>query len=100
ANYLFSSSWTTWFRTASEAPQMYVTPTTLPADGRPAIIDLASPNFYAGLLGGLYDNYSNAIPSDHESAGIAAAGAIVRRATDGTPSGSGKIVFLGLGWDG
>lgn len=96
STYLYGSSWTPWFRVVSGPPVSYVVPGNLP-DQRPAVIDMIPGLTYAGLPGRLYEGPSNTIPSDHEAAGIAAATGIVQRGTDGAPSPTGRIVFLGIG---
>jgi hypothetical protein len=53
---------------------------------------------YSGYQGGLYEDGSNVIPSDHQAAGLRRAAFITPRDGNGVPSPSGKVVFLGSRW--
>ncbi|MEX2159063.1 MAG: hypothetical protein WEB04_06625 [Dehalococcoidia bacterium] len=52
---------------------------------------------YLGFGGGLYENGSNAIPSDHNAAGAARTAAVQPLDGSGNPSPGGKIVLLSAG---
>lgn len=52
---------------------------------------------YKSFEGGLYENGSNTIPSDHEADGLSALAQIQPLDQNGNPSVTGKIVLLGLG---
>jgi len=52
---------------------------------------------YAGFQGGLYTGGVNVRPAAHETAGLAQAAQIVPRDAAGSPSPTGKIVFMSVG---
>lgn len=52
---------------------------------------------YLGFTGGLYPNSSNAVPSAHNTVGLARANAVQPRDTSGNPYSGGKIVLLSIG---
>ena len=57
----------------------------------------SSSNYYLHFEGGLYENSSDTVPSDHDAAGKAAAAAIQPLDQSGNASASGAVVFLGIG---
>jgi hypothetical protein len=59
--------------------------------------DLGTGMYLNQFQGGLYENASNAIPSDHAAAGLAQAALIRPLDRNGNPSPSGKIVMLSIG---
>ncbi|MCK6549861.1 DUF4215 domain-containing protein [Myxococcota bacterium] len=93
--YFLGTAWTDWYRvtTVPLAPYNTVAPSATPA-----LFDFAPGQRYLGLAGGLWADGSNVVPADHLASGLAAAAEIQPRAPDGTPSPSGKIVVLGLGY--
>jgi lysophospholipase L1-like esterase len=60
------------------------------------IIDLGT-GTYKGMPGGLYGNGANAPPAAHLANGLRAAGRIVPRAANGSPSNTGRIVLISIG---
>jgi hypothetical protein len=52
---------------------------------------------YLGFPGGLYENSSDTVPTDHDAAGKTAAAAVRALNQSGNPSATGAIVFLGIG---
>jgi len=52
---------------------------------------------YLGFTGGLYAGGSNAMPGDHDVAGMAKAAAIVPRDLAGNPDPAGKYVLVSIG---
>jgi hypothetical protein len=52
---------------------------------------------YLGFAGGLYENGSNQVPSDHASVGQVRSELVQPLDTNGSPSSSGKIVLLSVG---
>jgi hypothetical protein len=52
---------------------------------------------YLGFAGGLYENNSDSVPSDHDVAGQAIAATIQPLNASGSPSANGKIVFTSIG---
>ncbi len=60
--------------------------------------DLGPAPYDYGYIGGLYEDGSNVIPADHLAAGLRRAALITPRDRAGRQSGSGKIVFLGIGF--
>jgi len=61
------------------------------------LTDMTPSENYLTFQGGLYENSSDTVPADHNTAGLAAAGAIQPLDTNGNPSASGKIVFVAVG---
>jgi hypothetical protein len=61
------------------------------------LMDMTSSDNYLSFQGGLYENGSDTVPSDHDAAGKAAAAAIQPLDQKGNPSAAGAIVFLGIG---
>jgi hypothetical protein len=61
------------------------------------LMDMTPSETYLTFQGGLYENSNDTVPSDHNTAGLAAAAAIQPLDTNGNPSASGKIVFLAVG---
>jgi hypothetical protein len=61
------------------------------------LTDMISSENYLTFQGGLYENSADTVPADHNTAGLAAAGAIQPLDTNGNPSASGKIVFVAVG---
>jgi hypothetical protein len=60
--------------------------------------DLGPAPYDYGYVGGLYEDGSNIIPSDHLAAGLRRAALVTPRDANGNPSPSGKIVFLAVGF--
>src|SRR5690348_2654913 len=61
------------------------------------LTDFAPGQLYLNQFPGLLYDGSNSMPSDHYNDGMSAASSIQPRNTSGTPSSSGKVVFLGIG---
>ncbi len=61
------------------------------------LMDMTPSENYLTFQGGLYENSDDTVPADHNTAGLAAAGAIQPLDTNGNPSASGKIVFVAIG---
>lgn len=61
------------------------------------LMDMTLSENYLSFQGGLYENSDDAVPADHDAAGLAAAAAIQPLDTNGNASASGKIVFVALG---
>lgn len=61
------------------------------------LIDMTPSENYLSFQGGLYENSTDTVPMDHNTAGLAAAAAIQPLDTNGNPSPSGKIVFVAVG---
>jgi uncharacterized protein YjdB len=61
------------------------------------LMDMTSSNNYLNFQGGLYENSSDTVPTDHDAAGKAAAAAIQPLDQTGKPSSAGAVVFLGIG---
>jgi hypothetical protein len=71
-------------------------PTTSADTVRIALSDLG-PRTYRRFQGGLYENGSNAVPSDHAALGLQSAGQIRPLDGSGAPAANGKIVLLSIG---
>jgi hypothetical protein len=61
------------------------------------LMDMNSSQNYLNFQGGLYENSSDTVPTDHDAAGTAAAAAIQPLDQSGNPSATGAVVFLGIG---
>jgi hypothetical protein len=61
------------------------------------LMDMTPSQNYLNFQGGLYENSSDTVPPDHNTAGLTAAAAIQPLDTNGNPSASGKIVFVAIG---
>ena len=61
------------------------------------LTDMTPSENYLTFQGGLYENSSDTVPADHDTAGLAAAASIQPLDTNGNPSASGKIVFVAVG---
>jgi hypothetical protein len=61
------------------------------------LMDMSSSQNYLGFQGGLYENSSDAMPADHDGAGLAAAALIRPLDQQGNPSATGAVVFLAIG---
>ena len=61
------------------------------------LMDMTPSENYLTFQGALYENSIDTVPADHNTAGLAAAGAIQPLDTNGNPSASGKIVFVAVG---
>lgn len=61
------------------------------------LMDMTASQNYLSFAGGLYENSSDTVPSDHDSAGRTLAGTIQPLDANGNPSASGKIVFTSIG---
>lgn len=84
--------------TASFSGLQQSTTVTVAANAVPIdLMDMSSSQNYLGFQGGLYENSSDTVPSDHDSAGKAAASAIQPLDQNGNPSATGAVVFLGIG---
>ncbi|HEY7098488.1 MAG TPA: hypothetical protein VH437_17310 [Terriglobales bacterium] len=68
-----------------------------PPAGPTALMDMTSGATYLGFGGGLYENFSDAVPSDHDLAGKQMLAQVQTLDGNGNPSPSGKVVFLGMG---
>lgn len=84
---------TATFSGVTKTTKLTVAPNALPI----ALMDMKASQNYLGLAGGLYENISDTVPSDHDAAGKAAAAAIQPLDQNGNPSSKGAIVFLGIG---
>ena len=62
-----------------------------------ALTNMTASQNYLNFQGGLYENSSDTVPSDHDAAGKAAAAAIQPLDQNGNPSITGAVVFLGIG---
>lgn len=71
----------------------------LRADELVPLNDLGKGDYRWGYIGGLYDNGTNAMDADHLAAGMQFASRIQPLDINGHPSPTGKIVFLGAGFD-
>jgi hypothetical protein len=67
------------------------------ASGTVAINDLGTSTYQGLYQGGFYPNGLNAVPSGHDTDGLAFAGQIQRLSTSGAPSASGKIILMSAG---
>ena len=61
------------------------------------LMDMSSSQNYLDLQGGLYENSSDVVPSDHDTAGTTAATEIQPLDQNGNPGANGAVVFLGIG---
>jgi hypothetical protein len=61
------------------------------------LVDMTPSENYLNFQGGLYENSTDTVPADHNTAGLAAAAAIQPLDTNGNPSASGKVVFVAVG---
>lgn len=62
------------------------------------IMDMTNPAVnYLSFAGGLYENSSDDIPTDHASAGQTVAATIQPLDSNGSPSASGKVVLVSIG---
>jgi hypothetical protein len=73
------------------------TPTTWALFAATPINDLGTGLYLNQYQGGLYENGTNTVPSDHNTAGLTAAGRIQPLDGNGNPNASGKIVLLSIG---
>ncbi|HYM77006.1 MAG TPA: Ig-like domain-containing protein [Candidatus Dormibacteraeota bacterium] len=74
------------------------TTVTIAANAKPLdLMDMTASENYLHFQGGLYENSSDTVPTDHDTAGKAAAVAIQPLDHTGKASSSGAIVFLGIG---
>jgi len=62
-----------------------------------ALTNMTASQNYLNFQGGLYENSSDTVPSDHDAAGKAAAAAVQSLDQNGNPSATGAVVFLGIG---
>jgi hypothetical protein len=53
---------------------------------------------YLGFTGGLYPDAKNSPPAPHEQTGVAVGASVRPVESDGSPSPSGKVVFLSIGF--
>ncbi len=70
-----------------------VAATAVPID----LLDMTASDQYLNFQGGLYENSSDTVPSDHDAAGKAAAAAIHPLNQSGSQSATGAVVFVGIG---
>jgi len=62
------------------------------------LMDMTTPSqTYLGFAGGLYENSSDSVPSDHDAAGKTIAATIQPLNASGSPSANGKIVLTSIG---
>lgn len=61
------------------------------------LMDMTASQNYLSFAGGLYENSSDTVPSDHDSAGKTIAATIQPLDANGNPTASGKIVFTSIG---
>ncbi|MBZ5719918.1 MAG: hypothetical protein LAO03_06015 [Acidobacteriia bacterium] len=61
------------------------------------LMDMTASSNYLGFAGGLYENNTNTVPTDHNQAGLATVSQVVPRDASGNPSPNGKVVFLSIG---
>jgi hypothetical protein len=84
--------------TASYGGLQYTTKVTVASNAVPiALMDMTASDNYLHFAGGLYENSSDTVPTDHDAAGKAAAAAIQPLDQNGNPSAAGAVVFLGIG---
>jgi hypothetical protein len=84
--------------TASYGGLQQTTTVTVAANAVPIdLVDMHSTDDYLHFQGGLYENSSDTVPSDHDADGLAAAAAIQPLDQNGNPSPTGAVVFLGIG---
>jgi Bacterial Ig-like domain (group 2) len=76
-----------------QTTKLSVAANALPID----LMDMSASDNYLHFPGGLYENSSNTLPSDHDAAGKAAAAAIQPLDQNGNPNSKGAIVFVGIG---
>jgi len=62
------------------------------------ITDMTPDQNYYGFEGGLYESGLNTVPSDHNSEGVTFAGQVQQLNARGSPSSSGKIGWLCIGF--
>jgi len=67
------------------------------AQNRVPLDDLGRGLYLGQFEGGLYENGSNAMPSDHAAAGMAQAALVRPLDTHGNPSPAGKVVMISIG---
>lgn len=72
-------------------------PVPVPFINATPIMDMTGADNYLSFPGGLYENSSNLVPSDHDLAGKAILNQIQPLDQNGLPDPNGKIVFAGLG---
>jgi uncharacterized protein YjdB len=61
------------------------------------LMDMTASQNYLSFAGGLYENSSDTVPSDHDADGRAIAGQIQPLDTNGNPSATGTILFTSIG---
>jgi uncharacterized protein YjdB len=61
------------------------------------LMDMTATENYLNFSGGLYENSSDTVPSDHDADGKSFAAQIQPLDTNGNPSASGTIVFVSFG---
>ncbi len=84
--------------TGSFGGLQHTTTITVAANAVPIdLMDMTASNNYLHFQGGLYENSSDTVPSDHDAAGLAAASAIQPLDQNGNSSAAGAVVFLGIG---
>ncbi len=79
------------------APQVGEPPVIIQDQTKRPLMDMTATQNYFGLLGGLYENISNTVPSDHNAAGLAKLAEIQPLDTEGNASVSGKIALISIG---
>jgi hypothetical protein len=84
--------------TGSFGGLQHTTTITVAANAVPIdLMDMAASDNYLHFQGGLYENSSDTVPSDHDAAGLAAASVTQPLDQNGNPSAAGAVVFLGIG---
>jgi len=84
--------------TASYSGLQQTTSVTVAANAVPKdLMDMGPSDNYLSFQGGLYENSSDTVPSDHDTAGKTAASAIQPLDQNGNPSSTGAVVFLSIG---
>jgi hypothetical protein len=84
--------------TGSFGGLQHTTTITVAANAVPIdLMDMTASDNYLHFQGGLYENSSDTVPSDHDAAGLAAASATQPLDKNGNPSAAGAVVFLGIG---
>lgn len=75
-----------------------VTVSNSTSSGTIPLMDMTNPSQnYMSFTGGLYENSSDSVPTDHDSAGKAIASTIQPLDANGSPSADGKVVLASIG---
>ena len=81
------------FQGLSQSTVVTIAANAVPID----LMDMNASQNYLHFAGGLYENSSDTVPSDHDADGKAAAAEIQPLDQNGSPSAKGAVVFLGIG---